>query len=165
MPLLKLPSQGAEVDIPRESVILDSCVLASAFFPGDQWHDHAEDFLAQERAYVVPYVVVAEAWGVLVRAKKERHEYGLRMLRWATRSPNVVLVPGWRELLQTSRDFCDALKIDFVDAFLMGLASRISDVFRGGRRAIIATYDTRDFFISQKSFRFEYLDLRDGVGH
>ncbi len=163
MPLIRLPEEDAAIDIPRDSMLLDSCVLISAFFPDDQYHDDAQDFVMREYTFVVPYVVVQEAWGMLVRAKRQRRRYGLSMLRWVAESSNVILLPGWSELLQSSKKSCEDLGIDFVDAFLMGLASRVTDTFRGGGPAVIATYDTRHFFGSQKAFRFECWDLRDGL--
>jgi predicted nucleic acid-binding protein len=158
--MFQLQVPDVVIPIPPESLILDSCVLVSAFLPVDEWHDHARAFLQSDSVFVVPYVVTAEAWGVLVRSKKERRRFGLKMLEWLATSPGIILVPEWKDLMERSRLVCEKYPIDFVDALLMTLASDISNARPKGGHAQIATYDTRDFQICCREFPFVFLDLR-----
>ena len=163
MPFLTV--QQYRVDVPRRSVIVDSCVLVNAFDPAEAPHAHARDFVNSAALLIVPYVVISETWGVLV-GRHKRQGAGVEMLKWLVSAPNVELVPAWREILELSTDSSERLEVDFVDAFLMNFATYLTEkVFCDGDhgKARIATYDTRDFFKSYKLHRFDVVDLRDGM--
>lgn len=160
MKVLQLPDR--DMGIPRDSIIVDTCVFVSAFLPKEPTHQHAKDFLNKGFPFLVLYVVIAEAWGVMVGRAKQRHN-AVRMLRFISEQPNLILIPGWKDLFDCSREFCEDLEIDLVDSYLMNFSS-----FLGGRLSIpqglkIATYDTRDFLKCYGSLKFGFLDLREEV--
>lgn len=149
-----------EISVPSGTMFLDTCVLIAAYCPADQYHGDAEDFLLQETPFLVPYVVLAEAWGLLVGSRKQL-ALGVRMIESLKSRPNVQFVPIPSGLLDQSHRLCDNYAIDLVDAFLICIASFSKRVLKLKKPIPIATYDTRDFCKCYNRLPFGCFDVRD----
>jgi len=154
--------QQYEIFVPAKTMFLDTCVLFAAYFPEDSNHEHARDFMLQETPFLVPYVVLSEAWGLLVGSRKRR-DCGVSMINSLRERPNIQFVPVWSGLLNNSRDLCAQYQIDLVDAFLMCMSSFFTTELSLKSPIPIATYDTRDFCRCYRALRFGYFDVKEGA--
>jgi predicted nucleic acid-binding protein len=141
-------------------MFLDTCVLFAAYCPEDAFHQDAKDFMLQEDPFLVPYVVLGEAWGLLVGSRK-RLDCGIRMINELRERPNTQFVPVWTSLLNDSRDLCTRHRIDLVDAFLMCMSSFFMETLKLKSPIPIATYDTRDFCRCYSALRFGCFDIKE----
>jgi predicted nucleic acid-binding protein len=149
-----------DIFLPPSTMFLDTCVLFSAFFPEDSFHQDALDFMREDQPLLVPYVVLGEAWGMLVGSRR-RPDCGMNMLAFMAERPNTQFVPVWSGLYQQTRDLCSKRGIDLVDAFLMCMSSSCVRLSKLKRPVPIATYDTRDFSRCYGALSFGCFDLRD----
>jgi predicted nucleic acid-binding protein len=155
-----LTIQQCEIFVPARTMLLDSCVLIGAYHPEDQYHEDAMDFMLQDEPFLVPYVVLGEAWGMLVGSRK-RLEYGIKMINSLRERPNTQFVPVWSDLLNKSRDLCAKHRIDLVDASLMCLSSFLRKTLKLKSPIPIATYDTRDFCRCHSALPFGCFDMKE----
>jgi predicted nucleic acid-binding protein len=64
--MARLALAETHIEVWRGSFILDTCVLVGAFHERDQYHQHASEFIGRDNGFLIPYVVLAETWGVLL---------------------------------------------------------------------------------------------------
>ena len=149
-----------DIFLPPSTMFLDTCVLFSAFFPDDSFHRDALDFIREDHPLLVPYIVLGEAWGLLVGSRR-RPDCGVKMLTFLRERPNTQFVPVWSDIYQQTRDLCSKHRIDLVDALLMCMSSSCTRLSKLKSPIPIVTYDTRDFARCYGAVSFGCFDLRD----
>jgi predicted nucleic acid-binding protein len=162
MPLYQVPV--SDVDISSQAIILDTNVLVSAFLPEDERHADARAFLDlladRNQLPVVPLVVIVETWGVLV-GRRGRIERAIEFVTWLNNPGNAILLPQHCNQMAEIRRLTSTLRIDFVDAMLVRIATEISESCAIKPPLRIATFDTRDFrnLIGRRDVRMRLHDL------
>lgn len=165
MPVLRL--DGGDVSLPRNIALLDTNILVARFNDRDELHQNALETLeADDRfEWVVTGPVLVEACGLL-RSRRSEREVEQLLLWLKTPGGRVSLLscaegPNEHHLrLPEHYDFMSARKIDFVDCYLMRVATLIAGVLGGGAIPIV-TVDSRDFFSGGGgSYRYGVLNWR-----
>jgi len=155
--------------VPRNIALLDTNVLVAFADNRDQHHEQALLFLESEDRFrwLVTRPVVVEACGVLMSRRDRRIVLGL--LTWML-SPgsNVVLLPAphppldVEAVLWEHSRWMQRFGIDYVDAYLMEIAHRLTTVCELRPHAPIVTFDTGDYFkCSRQGYAFSLYDMRD----
>lgn len=152
--------QQCEISVPARAMLLDTCVLFAAYCPADSHHGDAKDFFFQDEPFLIPYIVVGEAWGLLA-SRTKKLDCGLSMVDSLRERPNIQFVPVWSDLFPVSRDICQKHRIDLVDAFLMSMSCLCARALRLKKPIPIATYDTRDFTRCYNAIPFGCFDLTE----
>jgi predicted nucleic acid-binding protein len=155
-----------EIDLSRESTILDTNVVYARFNPDDDHHEPASEYLEYLEAdgpVVVPVVVLVEAWGMLV-GKDNNWLGGFELLAWLSNPGGPILLLSDGEQFEDIRKTMTELRVDCVDSFLYHLAHRISLQCNLKPPIRVATYDTRDVYklMGTGTMRFRVFDMRSG---
>lgn len=146
---------GRDLELSRAAVMLDTNVLVAAFSPaeGSRHHD-AIGFLENPgyfgfNQWLVPSVVVVEAWGMLT--KDRGREAGLEMLRWLNDPGNPVVFCRYatdyfqRDPSLNTSAIVSSERVDVVDAVLVIVAEEVSLQCDLSPPLAVATFDQRDF--------------------
>jgi predicted nucleic acid-binding protein len=160
VPLYQIPN--IEIDISRAALLLDTNVLVARFYPKDQWHENASEFIDEwDDPFVVPIGVLIEAWGWLVGSRKHR-EGGEQLLTWVADPGTASLMPQETHYFGEAHDLIKAVYVDCVDALLSCLGNNISRTSFLDTDIVIATYDTQDIYKCRQrgGLRVQILDLR-----
>jgi predicted nucleic acid-binding protein len=147
---------GAELELPRNLALLDTNILVALAYEHDPHHLEATLFVEEQQDFVlgVPPPVIVEACSFLI-GKLKRRDRAEWLLQWLlTPGTGVRLLPaphGAGELeLQTFLGADSAwmalYKLDYVDAFLMQMANRITIACTFKPDLVIVTKDLTDFF-------------------
>lgn len=161
MPSYRIPE--AQIELPRNSALLDTSVLVALADRDDDYHTNAQTIIEilDYNWLVVPSVLV-EAWGQIV-GKRRRWSVAFDFFTWLLTPGNVILLPDphrpLREHFETARKY----RIDLVDAQLMDFADMITHTLNAKPFTFIVTSDTRDFFKckSEGSFRFSLYNMKN----
>src|SRR5690348_3018764 len=129
-----VPIDGGSIEFSRLSALLDTNVLVALFDPGDHDHSQAEAVLELEDKYtwiILPPVIV-ETVGLLLRRTKSR-SLTLELIDWMLNPGNrVLLVPDpnhpvdLAEVTRMHHDWMGRYSVDFVDAYVMQSADRLT---------------------------------------
>jgi predicted nucleic acid-binding protein len=159
---------GVALDIPRNVAFLDTNVLVAHQLPADQDHDQAEAFLetVDYELLVTPPVLV-ESCGMLTSRSGRKNAVG-RFLSWLlTPGHNVRLFPAPHSPLDVSivlnshAFWMRQFNIDYVDAYLMEAAHRLTETLSLMPYLPICTFDTKDFFRCwRKGYLYSVFDMR-----
>jgi predicted nucleic acid-binding protein len=163
---------GLKIELSRAAVMLDTNVLVAAFSPAEgSRHGDAIGLLENPEMYhvkqwLVPSVVVVEAWGMLRRDKGS--DAALQMLRWLNDPGNPVVFCRYavdqfqQDGKQTVASIVDSEKVDIVDAILMAVGEEVSAQCDLTPPLAIATFDYRDFPRLRRSLgaRVRIFDMR-----
>lgn len=167
MPLISV--SATELDLPRNIAILDTNVLVAFADDRDQYHEQARTFFDAEDRYrwlVAPPVIV-ESCGVLM--SRRNRDVVINLLRWLLTVPTEVIVfpsihPAGEvsSILGSYSTWMSRYKVDYVDAYLMEVANRITNACDLRPSLPIVTFDTKDYLkCSLKGFAFSIYDMRD----
>lgn len=162
---------GGDVTLPRNIAFLDTNVVVARFDVSDSLHSEALLTLEEDDRFewVVTGPVIVEASGMLL--KRTNLVVVFEMLRWLVTPGNKVYVltcaegPNEHEMrLVQQSSVMESRGIDFVDAYLMRIASLIAVSWKVPFMPIV-TSDGRDFFSTRgMGFRYGVIDLRDPGG-
>ena len=166
MPLFAI--QSMNLDLPRNLALLDTNVLVA--FANDRDGNHDQACLVVEEAeyeWLVPPPVVVEACGLLDR--RRGRDYVLRLLTWLlTPGMGVRLLPDPNhpiELAQAMRGhsrWMQRYEVDFVDAYLMQIADKLTRACDLKPHAPVFTFDTQDYYkCSLQGYLFSLYDMKE----
>ncbi len=160
MPLFHAASR--EVEISRNSMLLDTNVLVAAFDKDDPDHIDAGTFVREfDYQWLVPIAVVVESWGMLVGSRKN-WQAGYELLAWInTPGTGVVVLPEDSDLSE-EHGITRSQQLDCVDAMIVRTANAITMVCGLRPSLHIATFDTGDFLrlLGARRYRFNLFDMR-----
>lgn len=135
--------------------MIDANVLIAAFSPSEvQRHSDSLGFIENPELFgidqwLVPIVVIVEAWGMLL--KREGRAAGLRMLAWLDDPGNPVALCRYAsghmesDLGKTTEIVVRNHHVDVVDAILIAVADKVTAECVLIPHLQVATYDLRDF--------------------
>lgn len=143
------------LEIPRDSMLVDTNVLVAAFLPGEDAdrHYYATYILEENgRPLLVPMAVVVEALGFIIGSRRN-FGAGLFLLAWLNTPGRATLVPNHSVELGETHRLMNRHSVDCVDAMLVELATDITNVCLLRPAMPIATWDSD----------FARMSQRDGV--
>jgi predicted nucleic acid-binding protein len=129
------PISGAELDLPRNVALVDTNVLVALADDRDQHHEQTVLFFEAGSDYqllVAPPVIV-EACGMLIRRRREQRA-ALGLVRWLLTLGNAIVLPAPHAPTDVNAVLFDhagwmrKFEIDYVDAYLMEIAHRLTTV-------------------------------------
>jgi hypothetical protein len=141
------------VVINREATLLDTGVLVARFSkaePDENKKYHAEFVMENPDAYdlgpqwIVPSVVLVEAWGWMSGSKYKDRDGQQAMMSWLRDPGNRVSVVRCSSAFARTHQLVTTHGIDVVDAFIFDLAVTVSRECSLSPFLRIATFDTRD---------------------
>jgi predicted nucleic acid-binding protein len=163
---------GAEiVAINRAATLLDTNVLVAAFSRKERDTPNGEvarfvlahpDAVDLGPEWLVPTVVLVEAWGLLHSERFKDREGAREMLAWALDTTSRVVVFRYSSDPKRVHELISTYGVDLVDAILFDLALRITNMCTLSPPLPIATADTSDFTIlriREKAY-FPIFDMR-----
>ncbi|WP_370168467.1 PIN domain-containing protein [Sinorhizobium fredii] len=165
--------EGAELDLPRNLAILDSNILIALALQDDQRHDEVHIFIDCQTEFIlgVPPPVIAEACGFLI-GKAKRPDRAEWLLRWLlTPGTGVLLLPAPHDVkeqaiqayLNSDAGWMSLHKLDYVDAYLMQMASVITERCEYKPDLVIVTGDMRDYLrCLRKGYAYRIHDVSSG---
>ena len=164
---------GGSIQLSRRSGLLDTNVLVALFDPRDRDHDQAEAVLESEDDYtwvVLPPVVI-EAVGLLLRRTKDRR-LTIELIDWMLNPGNrVLMIPDPNhpldvvEITRKHSIWMNKYSVDFVDAYVMQSADRLTRRCDLRPHMPVFTFDTSDYFkCSGGQYRFSVYDMRSADG-
>lgn len=145
--------EGSVLELPRNLALLDSNALVALIDDRDDHHEDAQLFFEAQEDYILAVAppVIAEAWGVIRSRRPDRaHKLiqtildpgvGIRILP----APHHVEESHVQDYLHENANWMQKFAIDYVDAFLMGMADRITLTCDMSPFIVIVTTDLRDF--------------------
>lgn len=160
---------GGAVELPRNVAFLDTNVIVAYQLPLDQYHEQAEVFFEVgeefEELLVAPPVLV-ESCGMLM-SRSGKDAVG-RLLSWLlTPGHNVRLFPAPHSPLDVSLVLTShavwmrQFSIDYVDAYLMEAAHRLTETLNLVPNLPICTFDTSDFLRCwSRGYSYTVYDMR-----
>jgi predicted nucleic acid-binding protein len=166
MPQFNIP--GAALELPRNLALLDTNVLVAVIDERDQHYEQTAIFVDGEdrfRWFVAPPVIV-EACGMLTR--RRGRSKALELFRWLLTHENVVLLPALHApvdvhlMLVSQAEWMRRFEIDYVDAYLMDVADKLTSACNLRPYAPIITFDAGDYIkCSLRGYLFSLYDMRD----
>lgn len=165
MPVLRL--DGGDISLPRNVALLDTNILVARFNDRDDLHGNAVETLEADVRFewLVTGPVLVEACGLLRsrRTEKEVQDLLLWLKTPGGRVSVLTCAEGPNEhqsRLPEHFEFISARKIDFVDCYLMHVATLIASAM-GAEAVPIVTVDSRDFFSGAGgNYRYGVLNWR-----
>jgi predicted nucleic acid-binding protein len=147
--------EGAEIDLPRNLALIDTNILVSLADPNDPDHDYAQLFVEEQEDFdlAVAPPVIGEACSLLIgsRKRRDRAEWllnwlltpgnGIRLLPAPHGSPEGAI----QRYLSADFAWMAQYKLDYVDAYLMQMASQITSSCAFHPDLVIVTNDLKDF--------------------
>jgi predicted nucleic acid-binding protein len=169
--------EGAEIDLPRNLALIDTNILVALADPEDDDHDYAQLFVTEQQEFnlAVAPPVIGEACSLLIGSRK-RHDRAEWLLRWLLDpGSGIRLLPaphGSPELavqryLGADVAWMAQYKLDYVDAYLMQMASQITSSCTFRPDLVIVTNDLKDFlrcFGGTYSYRIHNISTGETIG-
>jgi predicted nucleic acid-binding protein len=159
---------GTTLDIPRNVALVDTNVLVALADDTDQHHEQASLFFDVGTDYqlLVAPPVITETCGMLIR----RREMGiaLGLMSWLLTPGNAIILPtphppvGVDLALSQHTAWMRQFRVDYVDAYLMEIAHRLTTTCDLRPHLPIVTFDTGDYLRSSlRGYSFSVYDMRD----
>ncbi|WP_068305686.1 type II toxin-antitoxin system VapC family toxin [Pararhodobacter sp. CCB-MM2] len=144
-----LPSSS--VTLPRNVALLDSNFIVGLIDERDQHHDQAQEFFSADFDFVwiLTHPVLIESSGLLSRRRDQ--PYAAKVMSWFTEASQRRHINATHILEKEGEAFSEphhimrTFRIDYVDAFLVDLADRISTTGEFEKGIPIVTFDTGDY--------------------
>lgn len=166
MPFFNIP--GIDLDLPRNVALLDTNVLVALADESDGNHEQALTFVLADPDYeflIAPPVIV-ESCGLL--SKRKNRPISLGLLAWLLNTAGVTLFPAphppgeVRPTLSGHAAWMERYRVDYVDAYLMEIAHRVTTKCDLRPHLPIVTFDAGDFLrCSGHGYEFSLYDMRD----
>ncbi len=159
--MIRFKIGAREYELSRDSVIIDTCVLAAYFSDRDQKHEEASVFFDDlSGSAIIPISVVVETWGLLV-GRDRRVDLGLKLLSWVNTPGRAMLLPDNESMAQNYQITVRQFEVDLVDAMIVCLADTITRTCSLNPAIDIVTFDMRDFIkcLRAKTYKFRLWDL------
>jgi predicted nucleic acid-binding protein len=160
---------GATLDLRRNIALVDTNVLVAYADNSDQYHEQASLFFESDADFqllVAPPVVV-ETCAMLIRRRRDRR-VALGLISWLLTPGNAIVFPTHHSPGEVSKalfdhsDWMRRFQIDYVDAYLMEMAHRLTTACELRPHIPIVTFDTGDYLkCSLKGYAFSLFDMRD----
>lgn len=139
----------ANVDIPRNALILDTNILVGAFHEGDEHHEESVKLVhAYPNEFVIFVSVIVEACGVL-KGRPRGKESRVKLISWLRdKAPgSVLIIPDLKEPFEghVQDTISQNSSLDCVDAMIAFFADRTFSKEGLEKPVAIATHDKKDY--------------------
>lgn len=166
---------GSELELPRNLALLDTNILIALADPDYPHHPDIKTWLDYQEDYIlgVPPPVIVEACN-FITGKLKRPDRADFLLRWLLTPGNAVrILPAPHDVAESAVqtylgadvEWMAQHRLDYVDAFLMQMANRITDACQFRPDLVIVTMDLGDFLrCLKKGYAFRIYDpVSDGL--